>query len=65
MTLVRRLFSPLDPSMGWKLLSVHEVEAVDVGGNHLSLFEEPHVARLAEALSAILARARSDRSASA
>lgn len=47
----------LDPTLGWKLLATEETEIHLVSGNHLSMFQEPHVRNLAETLSACLRRA--------
>jgi thioesterase domain-containing protein len=40
-----------DPTMGWGGLCSGEVAAYHVGGNHLNMFQEPQVLRLAELLS--------------
>jgi thioesterase domain-containing protein len=43
-----------ETTLGWKMLSVKQVPVHLVSGNHLSMFEEPHVSDLAGQLSACL-----------
>ncbi len=46
-----QMFYLEDPEyLGWKDVALAGVEVVEVGGNHLTLFEEPHVTELARAL---------------
>ena len=46
-----------DPTLGWGQLAAGGVEIHEVPGSHVTMIDEPHVARLAEDLSACLARA--------
>ena len=39
-----------DEHLGWHLRSTGGLDVVDVGGGHLSMLGEPHVAALAERL---------------
>ncbi len=50
--------SSVDPTMGWADWAEGGVEVHAVPGNHATLMYEPHVAILAEALTACLTRAR-------
>jgi len=52
-----------DPTLGWADRSAKGVRSIDVPGGHLSMLQEPHVAVLAERLSASLGSAPNGRSA--
>jgi thioesterase domain-containing protein len=43
-----------DPMLGWQKRTLAGVRVIDVAGGHGSMLEEPHVAALAEPLSAYL-----------
>jgi thioesterase domain-containing protein len=49
---------PLDPSLGWNMLSVEDVESIPIPGNHLNIFYRPQVTTLAEKLSTCLQQAQ-------
>ena len=44
-----------NPSLGWKNMALGGLAIHDVPGDHISMFEEPHVPILAETLRIILA----------
>ncbi len=46
--------SQTEPTMGWKILCLDGVAVHAITGNHLNMFEEPHVQSLAEQLRACL-----------
>jgi thioesterase domain-containing protein len=48
----------LEPTLGWKTLSPGEIRIHHIGGNHLSMFEEPQVEGLSEILAGCLERER-------
>jgi thioesterase domain-containing protein len=48
----------IDEQMGWGELAGGGVEVYDVPGHHLSMFEQPHVKRLAETLRYCLHKAQ-------
>jgi thioesterase domain-containing protein len=52
----RPLFHSLDEDLGWKDLAAGGVEVIQIPGNHDSILEEPHVARLARRLQDCLDR---------
>ena len=57
MTLEQQAAYPMDPSMGWKMLSTEPVESIQVSGTHLNMFYEPHVSDLAQKLNGCLQQA--------
>ncbi|MFT3775978.1 MAG: alpha/beta fold hydrolase [Minicystis sp.] len=52
----QRLLCQIDPSLGWGALCEGPIETYAVPGNHLSMFQEPHVRELAAQLAACLSR---------
>jgi amino acid adenylation domain-containing protein len=51
----------VDEQLGWGNLAGEGVEIYDVPGNHFSIFDEPHVQKLAETLNVCLDRVQIDR----
>lgn len=51
-TAEQKLLFQIEPTLGWKALVSGEIRTHSIGGNHLSIFEEPQV----EGLSGILAK---------
>ncbi len=49
-------FAKGDPSLGWKAFATGPIEQHVIGGNHLSIFEEPQVRGLAKAITKCLER---------
>lgn len=54
----QQLLFQLEPTLGWKTLSPGEIRIHHIGGNHLSMFEEPQVEGLSEILAGCLERER-------
>ncbi|APR81516.1 putative non-ribosomal peptide synthetase [Minicystis rosea] len=52
----QRLLCQIDPSLGWGTLCEGPIETYAVPGNHLSMFQEPHVRDLARQLATCLSR---------
>ncbi|HZJ70253.1 MAG TPA: hypothetical protein VFF36_04925, partial [Planctomycetota bacterium] len=52
-----------DPALGWAGRSAKGVRSIDVPGGHLSMLQEPHVAVLAQRLTASLGTAPGGRRA--
>lgn len=54
---VNTLFAS-DPTMGWKWMCTQEVNVREIEGNHISMFQPPHVVILAAKLNEALQRSR-------
>lgn len=54
---VKTLFAN-DPTMGWKWMCTQQINVSEIEGNHLSMFQPPHVVTLAEKLNEVLNRCR-------
>ncbi|MFO0758967.1 MAG: amino acid adenylation domain-containing protein [Byssovorax sp.] len=54
-------FRPADPQMGWASRTTEGVEVFPIQGDHDTFLREPHVASVAERISACIARVRRER----
>jgi thioesterase domain-containing protein len=52
----QQAMAPLDATFGWSKICAGHIEAQVVDGSHLSIFQEPHVAGLAQKLTTVLDR---------